>query len=72
MAKLTTIGNLDIEPFVPTLIQCIVKIDEVPECVHKLAATTFVQQVESPTLSILGPLLMRGLGALAPNDCDQA
>ena len=62
MAKAaSTIGNLDIEPFVPTLIECIVKIDEVPECVHKLAATTFVQQVESPTLSILGPLLMRGL-----------
>ena len=48
-------------PFIPTLIECIHKVDEVPECVHKLAATTFVQQVEAPTLSIMGPLLQRGL-----------
>jgi len=57
----STIGNLDIEPFIPTLIECIRAVDEVPECVHKLAATTFVQQVEAPTLSIMGPLLQRGL-----------
>ena len=62
MAKVATcVGNLDIEPFIPTLIECINNVDEVPECVHKLAATTFVQQVESPTLSIMGPLLQRGL-----------
>ena len=62
MAKVATcVGNLDIEPFIPTLIECINNVDEVPECVHKLAATTFVQQVESPTLSLLGPLLQRGL-----------
>lgn len=49
MAKVATcVGNLDIEPFIPTLIECINNVDEVPECVHKLAATTFVQQVESP------------------------
>ena len=28
---------------------------------HKLAATTFVQAVESPTLAIMVPLLLRGL-----------
>jgi elongation factor 3 len=62
MANVSTcVGNLDIEPFIPTLIECINNVDEVPECVHKLAATTFVQQVESPTLSIMGPLLQRGL-----------
>ena len=55
------VGNIDIDPFIPTLIECIHKVDEVPECVHKLAATTFVQQVEAPTLSIMGPLLQRGL-----------
>jgi hypothetical protein len=33
----------------------------VPDCVHKLAATTFVQAVEAPTLSIMVPLLVRGL-----------
>ena len=57
----TCVGNIDIDPFIPTLIECIHKVDEVPECVHKLAATTFVQQVEAPTLSIMGPLLQRGL-----------
>ena len=62
MAKVATcVGNIDIDPFIPTLIECIHKVDEVPECVHKLAATTFVQQVEAPTLSIMGPLLQRGL-----------
>ena len=62
MAKVgTCVGNIDIDPFIPTLIECIHKVDEVPECVHKLAATTFVQQVEAPTLSIMGPLLQRGL-----------
>jgi len=57
----TCVGNIDIDPFIPTLIECIHAVDEVPECVHKLAATTFVQQVEAPTLSIMGPLLQRGL-----------
>ncbi len=34
---------------------------EVTDCIHKLAATTFVQNVESAPLSIIVPLLMRGL-----------
>ena len=34
---------------------------EVPDCVHKLGATTFVQNVEAPALSIMVPLLIRGL-----------
>ena len=37
------IGNRDIEPFVPHLIRCIGAPGEVPDCVHKLSATTFVQ-----------------------------
>lgn len=37
------------------------KHSQVPDCVHKLAATTFVQAVESPTLAIMVPLLLRGL-----------
>lgn len=55
------VGNQDIEPFIPTLSSCLAHPDEVPECIHKLAATTFVQQVEAPTLSIISPLLIRGL-----------
>lgn len=33
-----------------------------PECVHKLASTTFVKAVEAPALAIMVPLLVRGLG----------
>lgn len=57
----TAIGNRDIEPFVPHLIRCIGVITEVPDCVHKLSATTFVQSVDARTLAILVPLLVRGL-----------
>ncbi|PSC72325.1 elongation factor 3 [Micractinium conductrix] len=57
----TAIGNRDIEPFVPHLIRCIGAPGEVPDCVHKLSATTFVQSVDARTLSILVPLLVRGL-----------
>eukprot|EP00897_Mesotaenium_endlicherianum_P000244 jgi/Mesen1/1021/ME000121S00097 len=60
------IGNRDIEQFVPALVSCIATPSEVPECVHKLSATTFVQQVNSPTLSIMVPLLQRGLKERQP------
>lgn len=56
-----TVGNRDIEPFVPAMVSCIARPAEVADCIHKLAATTFVQSVESPTLSIMVPLLVRGL-----------
>ena len=36
-------GNRDIEKFVPALVSCIANPAEVPECVNKLSATTFVQ-----------------------------
>lgn len=55
------IGNMDIEPFIPALISSIGHPDEVPECVHKLASTTFVKSVDAPTLAIMLPLLIRGL-----------
>ena len=34
---------------------------ETTDCIHKLAATTFVQAVEGGPLSIIVPLLVRGL-----------
>jgi elongation factor 3 len=34
---------------------------ETTDCIHQLAATTFVQQVEAAPLSIIVPLLVRGL-----------
>ncbi|KAK9468997.1 armadillo-type protein [Lipomyces arxii] len=62
MEKATeTIQNKDIEKFIPSLIECIAKPTEVPETVHLLGATTFVQEVTSGTLSIMVPLLSRGL-----------
>jgi len=58
MAKVATcVRNIDIDPFIPTLIECIEKVDEVPECVHKLAATTFVQQVNCNANLLLYPAL---------------
>ncbi|MEW5298676.1 MAG: hypothetical protein WDW36_001768 [Sanguina aurantia] len=54
-------GNRDVEFVVPAIISCIARPDEVQECIHKLSATTFVQSVETPVLSILVPLLIRGL-----------
>jgi elongation factor 3 len=56
-----TVDNGDIEPFIPDLVGCIARPEEVPECIYKLAATTFVKQVDAPALAIMTPLLIRGL-----------
>lgn len=62
MTKSTeTIDNKDIEKFIPKLIECIAKPTGVPETVHLLGATTFVSEVTMATLSIMAPLLSRGL-----------
>ncbi|KAJ5134264.1 Elongation factor 3 [Penicillium atrosanguineum] len=55
------IVNKDIERFIPELIKCIAKPENVPETVHLLGATTFVTDVTGPTLAIMVPLLDRGL-----------
>ena len=55
------IVNRDIEKFIPELIKCIAKPENVPETVHLLGATTFVTDVHEPTLAIMVPLLERGL-----------
>jgi len=55
------IMNKDIERFIPELISCIADPTKVPETVHLLGATTFVQDVQAPTLAIMVPLLERGL-----------
>lgn len=55
------IVNKDIERFIPELIKCIAKPENVPETVHLLGATTFVSDVYEPTLAIMVPLLDRGL-----------
>lgn len=55
------ISNNDINRFIPELINCIAKPEHVPETVHLLGATVFVENVQAPTLSIMVPLLARGL-----------
>lgn len=43
------------------VISCILKPTSVPDTIVKLAATTFAQPVESKMLSVMVPLLVRGL-----------
>lgn len=59
----TLVSNADIAKFIPVLIQCIADPDQVSETVHTLGATTFVQEVQTPTLAIMAPLLSRGLNS---------
>ncbi|CCK71925.1 translation elongation factor EF-3 KNAG_0I01340 [Huiozyma naganishii CBS 8797] len=62
MTKATeTVQNKDIDRFIPELIGCIADPKLVPETVHLLGATTFVAEVTPATLSIMVPLLSRGL-----------
>ncbi|KAL6891626.1 ARM repeat-containing protein [Trichoderma longibrachiatum] len=55
------IVNKDIERFIPELIKCVAQPDRVPQTVHLLGATTFVTEVQEPTLALMVPLLSRGL-----------
>ncbi|KAM0187455.1 hypothetical protein ACHAPA_008360 [Fusarium lateritium] len=55
------IVNKDIDRFIPELIKCIAKPENVPETIHLLGATTFVTEVQEPTLALMVPLLDRGL-----------
>jgi elongation factor 3 len=56
------VSNKDIEQFIPALIQSLINpVEEVPKTIQLLSATTFVSEVDSPTLSLMVPLLSRGL-----------
>ncbi len=56
------ISNKDIEKFIPALIKSLIHpVEEVPKTIMLLSATTFVQEVDSPTLALMAPLLQRGL-----------
>lgn len=56
----SVVSNRDIIPFLPALESAMVSMDEVPECIHALASTTFVQTVDGASLSVIVPLLVRG------------
>ena len=58
---LALVGNRDLEPAVPALLDAMAHPDRVVDCVGRVASTTFVQPVEAPALAVLVPLLLRGL-----------
>ena len=54
------ISNKDIERFIPALIKALINpVEEVPNTIALLSATTFVSEVDSATLSLMVPLLSR-------------
>lgn len=60
MAKMCDcIDNPDVKPLIPHLISALGNPSEVENAIYKLAATTFVAQVECNALAIIVPLLKR-------------
>ncbi|PVF93542.1 putative YEF3-translation elongation factor eEF3 [Serendipita vermifera] len=56
------VSNKDIVNFIPALINALINpTEEVPKTIQLLSATTFVSEVDAPTLSLMVPLLSRGL-----------
>jgi elongation factor 3 len=56
------VENKDVEKFIPALIKSLLNpIEEVPKTITLLSATTFVSEVTAPTISLIAPLLIRGL-----------
>ena len=57
----TVIHNPDVKPIVPNLIAANANPKETIHALDRLMGTTFVSQVDRPTLAIIVPLLSRGL-----------
>lgn len=57
------IENVDIDPFIPSLINVFKDTDNATEVIHGLAGVTFVQEVDAATLSIIVPVLVLGFRA---------
>jgi len=57
----TVIHNPDVQPLVPTLISANANPKENTQALDALMGTTFVSQVDRPTLAIIVPVLGRGL-----------
>lgn len=55
------VGNKDLDPHVTDIVSCIAQPSNVPNLIEKLSSTTFVQAVESSTLAVLAPLMLRAL-----------
>jgi elongation factor 3 len=54
-------GNRDLEPFLPSVVEAASSILHTHKCVEKLAGCIFVQNVETPALAVMLPVLSRGL-----------
>lgn len=54
-------GNKDLDNFTPTIVKAQESLNNTAECIEELAGCIFVQNVESPALAIMTPVLIRGL-----------
>merc|ERR1719456_1975673 len=54
-------GNKDLEPFLPSVVDAASSITNTHACVERLAGCVFVQNVETPALAVMMPVLTRGL-----------
>merc|ERR1719159_1231676 len=54
-------GNKDLEPFLPAVVEAAQSITNTHKCVEALAGCVFVQNVETPALAVMLPVLSRGL-----------
>merc|ERR1719456_2120343 len=54
-------GNKDVEPFLVSVVAAAESITNTHACVEKLAGCIFVQNVETPALAVMLPVLTRGL-----------
>lgn len=55
------IDNKDLTYLIPQLITCMENVSELSKTIDKLASTTFVQTVDSQTLSVVVPLLIKAM-----------
>ena len=61
LAVCMTNDNPDVKPAIPAVVHAVAKPADTFKAVEELMATTFVATVDSSTLSILCPILSRGL-----------
>merc|ERR1719262_677990 len=54
-------GNKDLEPFIPSVVEAAQSINDTHACVKALAGCIFVQNVQTPALASMLPVLSRGL-----------
>jgi elongation factor 3 len=58
---LATCSNPDVVPLVPEIQKGLMTLDKIEDTVDSLAGTTFIQNVDVPTLCVMAPILLSGL-----------